>query len=236
MLLPLTQIVGMLVKVLFPALALIQEDIPKVKSLYLRSIAIIALVTFPFSVGLWLVAEDFILTLLGQKWSEAIGVFKILAWAGLIQCVISPIGSLLSALGKTRFHFVLGVISSVIGISFICLGLYWRGVYGVAYGVVFWAFSGVLINMYATHKVIGLNPWEFIKSLLPIVLVTAVMGASGYFCSEFLLQNFKGVLRLIIVSFYCVLIYTSLLYLFRVSAFQEVLKIVLPKLSKKRNK
>ncbi len=233
MLLPLTQVVGMLVKVLFPALALIQQDLVKVKSVYLRALAIIALITFPFSIGLWLIAEDFILILLGSKWSEAIGVFKILAWAGLLQCVISPIGSLLSALGKTKLHFTLGLLSSFLGITSICLGLWLGGVYGVAYGVCIWAASGIFINMYALNKVILLSPLEFVMNLVPVSLISAIMGSAGYFLNEYVLQDLNGFLRMGVMILSCIMIYTPLVYFFKVQAFREVLAMILPKLLKK---
>ncbi|MBX7242967.1 MAG: MOP flippase family protein [Bacteroidia bacterium] len=233
MLLPLTQIVGMLVKVLFPALALIQQDLVRVKSVYLKALAVIALLTFPFSIGLWLIAEDFILILLGPKWTEAIGVFKILAWAGLLQCVISPIGSLLSALGKTKLHFTLGLLSSVLGISAICLGLWLGGVYGVAYGVCAWAASGIFINLYALKKVINLSPVEFIMNLVPVSLISAVMGVAGYFLNEYALQDLNGYLRMGIMILCCVLIYTPLVSVFKIPAFIEIKNMLLPKLLKK---
>lgn len=65
MLLPLTQVTSLLSRVMFPALSRIQHDKGKVRWAYLRMIQLVAFITFPMMIGLFVVAEPFVATLLG---------------------------------------------------------------------------------------------------------------------------------------------------------------------------
>ena len=82
MLLPLSQISGVLSRVMFPTLASIQGDRARSRQIYLRAISAIALFTFPSMLGLLVVADDFVLVVFGSKWSEMIPVLRVLCIVG----------------------------------------------------------------------------------------------------------------------------------------------------------
>ena len=67
MLLPVTQITGTLGRVMFPALAAVRDDHPRVRSMYLRSLGTINFVTIPVLVGLAATAEGLVPLLWGDQ-------------------------------------------------------------------------------------------------------------------------------------------------------------------------
>jgi O-antigen/teichoic acid export membrane protein len=76
-------------------------------------------------------AEEVILVVLGDQWTEAAPIFKILAFAAVVQPVMNPVGWVYMSLGQTdrMFRWALMAVP-VILISFL-IGLPW-GAVGVA--------------------------------------------------------------------------------------------------------
>lgn len=92
MLLPLSQIIGVLAPAMFPAMASIQHDKSRTRSIYLRAMRIITLLSFPLMLGLIVVAEPFVIALLGSEWAEVIPLIQILAVVGMTQSLCNPTG------------------------------------------------------------------------------------------------------------------------------------------------
>ena len=140
MLMPLSQVSRVVGRVMFPALSSIQDDKPRVKRVYLKSISVIGLITFPMMTGLFAVSDHFILALLGDKWAEVIPLFRIFCWVGLLQSIATTVGWIYH-LRETGLYFTMGVIGSFDCYSFI-IGIHW-GIIGVAWSyaiviIVFW--------------------------------------------------------------------------------------------------
>jgi O-antigen/teichoic acid export membrane protein len=109
MLLPVTQVIRVISRVMFPALSLIQDDTKRVKRVYLRAMGMIALITFPMMTGLFVVAEPFVLAVLGVQWSAVVPVLQILCVVGLIQALCNPTGWIYQSQGRTDWLFWWGV-------------------------------------------------------------------------------------------------------------------------------
>jgi PST family polysaccharide transporter len=71
--------------VLFPALASVQTDIPKVKNAYYKSIQLVAYASLLISAILFVNAREIVLILLGDQWLEVIIPFQILATGTLFR-------------------------------------------------------------------------------------------------------------------------------------------------------
>jgi len=70
MLMPINQTTFVVFKVMFPALARLQEDKVRTRNIYLRSLAMIALVRISLMLGLLGVADYFVLAVYGPTWTE----------------------------------------------------------------------------------------------------------------------------------------------------------------------
>jgi O-antigen/teichoic acid export membrane protein len=155
MLMPIQQISTVTARVMFPALSRIQTDPERVKRAYLRAVGIIALLSFPATAGLFVVAKPFILTLYGAKWAGVVPILQILCVAGLMQPVAATTGWIYQSQGRTDWLFRWGLVASTTMICAFGIGIIW-GVKGVAvayaiaiYGVLYFTFAipGRLIGM-----------------------------------------------------------------------------------------
>jgi O-antigen/teichoic acid export membrane protein len=131
MLYPLQNISGVLGRVMFPVLSRIQDDHAQFRSVYLKAISIISLVTFPLMTGLFVLADPFILTFFGEKWQPVIIILMILSPLGIIQSIATTVGYIYNAKGRTDLLFYWGITTGTLAIVAFAIGLRW-GIFGVA--------------------------------------------------------------------------------------------------------
>jgi O-antigen/teichoic acid export membrane protein len=176
MLMPLNQVSRAIGRVMFPALSAIQDDKPRAKRIYLKSISVIALITFPMMIGLFAVSDHFILALLGDKWAGAIPVFKIFCWVGLLQSISTTAGWIFYSQGRTGTDFALTAsFTAFYALAFV-IGIHW-GIMGVA-----WAYAiGNLILWYPSWaipgRLVALTFSEMIRTLSPAFFCALSMGS-----------------------------------------------------------
>ncbi len=156
MLLPLNQVSGVVSRVMFPALSRIQEDKARVKDIYLRTVGMIAVVTFPMMMGLLVVAEAFILAVFGTKWGEVTRILQILCVVGMAQSVTSTHGWIYQSQGRTDWMFRWAIFAGPVVLTGFAIGISIGTIEAVAWSYVistglltYWSFSipGKLIGM-----------------------------------------------------------------------------------------
>ncbi|HVW83831.1 MAG TPA: MOP flippase family protein [Bryobacteraceae bacterium] len=175
MLYPIQMISSVLSQALFPAFAKLQDDDERFRSAYVRSCALIALVTFPVLVGLGVVADPMVRVLLGPKWLPVIPVLHILAPVGVIQSIQTTVGQIYITKGRTDWMFRWGIFSTVLVVTAFMIGVHW-GILGVAAGyasvyfgvVAYWGFA-------IPFRLIGLKWTAFLAELLPGLASSAFM-------------------------------------------------------------
>ena len=131
LLLPVAQVSGVITNVMFPAFSAIQKDVERVKDMYLKSISVISLVTFPLTLGLLVVSQSFVLAFFGDKWAEMIPILLVFCLLGLIQSIGTTVGWIYQSQGRTDIMFRWGLVSGSIFIISFVVGLRW-GALGVA--------------------------------------------------------------------------------------------------------
>lgn len=177
MLLPLQQVSSVVVRVLFPALVQLQDDMPRFRRAYLKSINAIALITFPLMAGLFALAEEFVLVVLGSGWSEMIPLLKVLAWVGMMQSIATTSGTLYLGSGNARAMLRVSALVTPIIVGGITVGTYW-GIEGVAIGYAIASFSTFFYSMTQAIGLVGLR-WRDIAESTWRPLVCSVVMLAG---------------------------------------------------------
>ncbi len=178
MLYPISQVSGAVSRVMFPALASIQDQTERLRDIYLRAARLIALATFPIMAGMAVLADLFIVTVFGPAWEEAAGILRILAAIGMLQSVGTTLGWIYTVRGRTKTMFRFGMAAgAVYAVSFL-VGVRW-GVRGVAAA---YAASGFLLLWYPSWRLAGgiieLSFSRMISNLAGVFACTAGMGAA----------------------------------------------------------
>lgn len=177
MLFPLQQVSGVIVRVLFPTLARIQDDLLRLRTAYLKAVATIVIITFPLMAGLFALADDFVLVVFGSKWVEMVPILKVLSWVGMMQSIGTTMGVIYLAVGRTDIALKVTLVVAPILIAGMVAGLPW-GIQGVAVGYAIASFSLFYFTALTAYRLIDLKLAEFHRVIIRPGLATTVMLAA----------------------------------------------------------
>jgi len=174
MLYPIQSISAVVGRVMFPAYSQIREDEPRIRRIYLKVVATIALITFPMMTGLWGLADQFLLAVLGAQWEPVILLLLILAPIGLMQSIITTVGTIYQAKGRADLLFRVGMITGSLAILAFVIGLRW-GIVGVAAAYAIATTVCLYPNFAIPFHLIGLRFSEFGRVMTPIFVMSLSM-------------------------------------------------------------
>jgi PST family polysaccharide transporter len=177
MTLPMTQLSRVIMSVLFPAFSRIQDDNAKLIAGYSKVVTVTSLLTFPFLVGLMLVAPSFINVVYGEKWLPAVLPFQIMGWAGMMKAISTYVGSIVDAKGmlgaeirRQAIYMVLLAGGALFGSRF--------GTPGVAVAVVLASFAMLVMMQSLLGRITGMSWRSYLGALVPALVGSAVMAAA----------------------------------------------------------
>ena len=226
MLLPLTMISRTIGKVMFPALSAIQHDVSRVAKIYLRITRTIAMVTFPMMIGLWVVADHFVLAVFGNQWAGMIPILRIFCIIGMIQSIGTLNGNLYLSQGRSDLQFKVGIVIGSLGIGAIALGLRW-GVEGVAkaYGVlsVLVAYPSISIAV----SLVGLTFLSVVRNLLGVSACATAMGIAVWALGSLLPSSWPHWANLAVQVPFGGIVYFLLIRMFKIQAYQDLRVVAL---------
>lgn len=194
------EISKLLMRVLFPAFAKIQNDNEKFQHVYLRVIFIISLFSFPVMAGLIVTADNLVEVLFGaEKWKGLETILMILAPVGMIRSITTTGGSIFMAKGNTDKLLKIGIISTVVTVLFFVLA--------IPFGIEGMAFSFLLSNIILLYPIlkmswdqIDLSVMRGISEVLPVLFISVIMALSVFFIGKIydtMLDN--SILRLFVM-------------------------------------
>lgn len=171
-------------KVLFPVLAENQNDIFAIKSIMRRSITVGNYVLMPILFGLAVVAEPFVLVLLGDAWAECIPFLQIMCIVYALQPMQTSSMQAMKALGKGTVYLVSDVIKKIFGIIVLVVTiLCFDSVLAIILGALVTELFAALINIPINKKLIKYTYKEQFLDLLRPTLLTAVMCLAAWLVS-----------------------------------------------------
>ncbi len=176
MMFPVQGIAQVLSQVMFPAFSEIQHDNERFRRIYLRTCSSIALITFPLMTGAAILAEPLIKTVYGPRWANVIPVLTILAPVGLVQSIVTTVGQIYTAKGRTDLMFKVGGTACVLYVISFLVGLPW-GIRGVAFSYSICIALMFLPSLYIPFRLIDLrliNLWYALKGIAASTVLMAV--------------------------------------------------------------
>lgn len=225
MLLPVQEVAAVLTKVMFPLLSRVQDDRALIKRLYLRTVAMIALLTFPLMAGLFVLAEHAVPFLYGPQWDDAIPILKVFCLIGMLQSIGATVGWIYQSQGRTDWMFRWGLVASVIFVAGIVLGALRGSALDVAWGYAIAALLLVGPSFAIPGRLIGMRAFEVARAVSGVFACALVAGVAA-FGVGFLLPRQPHAVHLLVQGTALVATYALLLIGFRVQAFRELTTLV----------
>lgn len=230
MLFPLQNVSRVIGRVMFPSLSTIQGQKERVKQVFLRMTRTIALITFPLMLGLLATVRPFVLAVFGAQWMPMIPILAILSVLGLVQSIVTLVGSLYLSQGRADLQFRIGLVIKPVLIAGIVIGLKW-GIVGVAAG---YAIASLIVhvpNMHYAGRLVGMRYAEVVWNVAGVFGCAALMAVLVYGLSTVLPEPWTSGAELAVLVPFGVLTYFGLLRLFRVAAFTEALELARERLA-----
>ncbi len=165
-----------------PVFTRVEEDRERQKAILRKLLRFTAFLTFPLMFGLALVAKEFIVILITDKWIESAGILQLLCVAGAFL----PISTLLYNLIISRGHsgaYMWSTIAQCLTALAIALLMarYGIRVMVMAYVVVSVAWTGVWLRL--AQRETPLRTMEFFRDISPYLLLSTALCACAHFAT-----------------------------------------------------
>lgn len=174
MLMPVSQVTGVLGRVLLPVFSAMQDDPARLRAAVLRVSRASGALFFPLVLGLAATAHNFVLVAFGARWRGAISLVAILAVSAAPQIISAMSGLLSQAVGRTRLLSTWGNLSSGSVIVAILIGLPW-GAEGVAIAFAARAYLLLPLSLATAKLSTGIGTMAFIRASSGPFAAAAVM-------------------------------------------------------------
>lgn len=229
--LPITSTMQAVQGVIFPALAKIKHDAAKFAESYRQIVMVVAYALFPVMAGMAAIAQDMFAVLVGRQWLPAVPYFEVLCLAGLFWPVAMVAYNVLKVKADGRTIFRLEVAKKAV-LTVIFIVTIPRSVMAVVWGLALYGLLEMLINVAASLRLTLFTFGHFLRTLLPVAAVTALMFLLVRLTELYGPAN--DLLRLVLEVVVGVAVYVGLSALFRLEAFGEVVGLVRRQLQRRR--
>ena len=162
-------------RIAFPAFARVQDDPQRLRKGYLEALQYSAALIVAPTLGLGLVAAEFVEVVLSNKWTEGIPVIRILTVYAAVNALGGPLwGQVLKATGHVSLLLRMTVLRVVALPVAIVIGSFW-GLLGICYGIVAYAVIFRLVYQHMVNRYIHIRMKDFFAAVAPALLASAVM-------------------------------------------------------------
>lgn len=185
MLMP-AQALGMVLdKLLFPTLALVQQQPDVLRLAYRRCTALVALLVLPLSTTVAALAPEIVAALLGAGWEPVAAPLRVLAAAMYFRvgymvghAVANSTGAVHQAARRNAIYAVLIVAGALVGSSW--------GLAGVAGGVLIAVVVNFVMVFRLAARITRLTAVEFLSIHAPAARIACVLGAEAWLVAALL--------------------------------------------------
>ncbi len=171
---PVEKVTALVVRVTPSIFAAVQDDPPALRRYLLNLTEAMAIITFPMTFGLALVAPRFVPLVLGEQWFEMIVPLQVIALYASVRSISPLLSQILASLRKTRYKMWHSLAAVIVLPTAFYIGSRW-GIVGIALAWVI-AHPLILIPQYwYVFRVMKLPATAYVRCLWPAISAAAVM-------------------------------------------------------------
>lgn len=212
--------------VALPAYASLTQDIERMKLAFHRMLRLLSAISFPLLVGLFVVADLFILTIYGPQWGASITPLRILLVYALRYAIGSPANAIFYAVRRPDLPMKFGLAFIPFYLVCILAGSVY-GIVGVAIGVTLARTLFGLIQLAASACLAGSRLGEALRQTAPAWLAACCMGLGVALVRVILAQlALPALFELLLLVVVGGMIYLALLVLVFRNLLRELLFVI----------
>ena len=210
--------------VTYPALAKIKDDSEKFAESYRKVLLVNIFVMAPVVAGLSAVAEPLFKVLLGDKWLPTVPYFEVIVLSGILFPLAMVAYNVLKVHSDGKIILWLELLKKAIMTAVLAFTIP-HSTMAIAWGLVAMTLVEFVVNFTATRRYTSLSWWQMVRTLLPSLLLTAVMYVAvkvvGYYCA-----SLSSPLLLTVQIVTGVVVYALGAWMCRLEAFTEFVKTI----------
>jgi len=197
-------------KVLFPAYSKTSGDLKVLKRIFLKSYETLLSILAPSCLGLFIIADDFVPLILGQKWYSMIALLKLLALAAFSRVFFISGSGLFYSINKPKYNMICEVVRAVTLLTFFLILPPKLGVSGIIISLLIANTTVVVMYIYFWKHALGVKMNDLVKIYAPILFALCVMVSLTSIVKIYL---DSGLIRLMFSSSLGFVTYCGTLYL-----------------------
>ena len=180
---PATEITHVISQVTFPAYSKLQDNLPKLREAYLRTLQLTAFLSFPIAGLIFVLAPDFTKIFLGEKWMPMVPAMQILAIFGVLRALNATTGPIFQAVGKPSILTKVSLIQLIFLAAIIYPFMTSGELIGVSWAV---TFANFLCFVLAFQEVLKITKES--KKHVANAVVCSVLVTLGIICLIYLVK------------------------------------------------
>jgi O-antigen/teichoic acid export membrane protein len=188
--------VGQIAQTVFVSVADEQEREKRVMRKMMRFTAFIS---FPCIFGLALVAKEFIVLALTERWIDSAVLLQILCIGGAFVPFYTMYQNLVISKGRSDIYLRLNVIQIVLQITII-LALHSLGMVPMIFAYSLFLIIWLLAWQRIIYKMTGITLWETLQDICPFMLIAAAVMLVTWFCTQSITNNWLLLITRILMA------------------------------------
>jgi O-antigen/teichoic acid export membrane protein len=199
--------------IFFSTFSRLQNDVKQVKQVFLESVSLLTLISYPVLFGLIGVAPHFVRSCLGEQWEHAIVPLQILSSAGLFRVLLGMVANVNVALGKYKAHTLLNIISAIVFIV-LCFTVVESGIIAISWAFLIYSILSFLFSFWLVYSNADVYPLEMFNALLLPFIGSSLMLCAVITLQKVFLHDQASLLELTCQIIVGAVIYLSWVYYF----------------------
>lgn len=210
---PVQKISELVTRVTPSVFSAVQKDKPALRRYVLRLTEALSLAVFPMAAGLCLVADDFVMVALGDKWVGVITPLRILGFYVSFRTINTILPQVLTVIGETKFGMRNGIFAVILMPTAFLIGSHW-GMAGVACGWLV-AYPLIATPVYVViFRRLELRPLEYLGAIWPALSASLIMAVAVLAVRWWLPATWSPIYRLIPQALVGAAVYAGFVLLF----------------------
>lgn len=175
--LPMTKVMGIINQVAFPAVARLQDELPRLRQRLLDSLRMLALAAVPGMWGISAVAPEFVNVVLGERWGESIVPLQLVSFVAPLRMLSAVLATALTGIGRADLELRNTIVGAILLPSAFLIGAHW-GLNGLAFSWVCAIPAVFALNFPRTLGALGFGLGDLISATRGPVLAGIAMYAA----------------------------------------------------------
>ena len=163
-----------------PVLSQIVDEKERYRNAFRKMLRFVCFVSFPAMLGMGLIAKEFILITVGEKWIGSAMILSMLSVYGAFYPLTTLFSNMTISLGRSGINMFCNIaICVIVWIGLITLHSY--GLYTMIYFFVAVNILWLFVWQWFAWRLIGLRLWDVLKDVVPFLLLAVGVMVATYF-------------------------------------------------------